>query len=47
LSLNGTQIKSLPNNLHVTDTIYIARTPLNKNDELVKKYEEKYTIDRY
>jgi len=45
LSLEGTPIQSLPDNLRVTDTIFIKGTPLNKNDELVKKYKEKYTIN--
>ncbi len=46
LYLDGTPIQSLPDNLDVKGTIYIKGTPLNKNDELVKKYREKYTIDR-
>jgi hypothetical protein len=46
LWLNGTPIQSLPDNLDVKGVIFIYGTPLSKNDELVKKYEEKYTIDR-
>ena len=46
LFLGKTPIQSLPNNLDVKGTIYIKGTPLNDNDELVKKYEEKYRIIR-
>ena len=47
LYLKRTQIQSLPNNLHVgKGVIYIYGTPLNDNDKLVAKYEEKYTIIR-
>ena len=46
LELDGIPIQYLGNNIHVTNTIYIKGTPLNDNDKLVKKYEEKYTIYR-
>ncbi len=46
LYLAGTFIDSLPDNLDVRGIIFIAETPLSKNNDLVKKYEEKYTIDR-
>ena len=46
LNLIRTPIQSLPDNLDVKGTIYIYETPLNDNDKLVKKYEEKYTINR-
>ena len=41
LDLTRTQITSLPDNLKVKEYIYIYRTPLNDNDELVKEYEAK------
>jgi len=45
LDLEKTQIQSLPDNLHVTKTIFIKTTPLSDNDELVKTYSEKYKIN--
>jgi len=47
LSLAGTFIQSLPDNLDVKGIIFIAETALVHDDKLVKKYEKKYTIDRY
>ena len=48
LVLYGTPITSLPDNLKVKGYIYIYRTPLKQNDELVKEYEAKgYKIDKY
>ena len=41
LYLANTPIKSLPDNLVVKGTIYINRTPLNDNNELVKEYKAK------
>jgi hypothetical protein len=40
LDLRGTSIESLPDNLVVKGTVYIYKTPLNDNDELVNKYKE-------
>ena len=40
LDLRGTSIESLPDYLVVKGTVYIYKTPLNDNDELVNKYKE-------
>ena len=48
LVLYGTPITSLPDNLSVGGDLYLNRTPLKQNDELVKEYEAKgYKIDIY
>jgi hypothetical protein len=41
LRLSYTPIEYLPDNLVVKGYIYIYRTPLNDNDELVKEYMAK------
>ena len=40
LNLSYTPIEYLPDNLVVKGTVYIYKTPLNDNDELVNKYKE-------
>ena len=41
LRLSYTPIEYLPDNLVVKGTVYIYKTPLNDNDELVKEYMAK------